>query len=384
LTANAQQKTEMETILLAAGGTGGHIYPAAALAKALRELAPNLAVDFVCGNRPAELQLYRRLEIQPFILPLGPSRPGLTNRARLSGQFAASFFQSRRILRQRRPRVAVGFGSYVSVAPLLAARVAGARLVLHEQNIRAGAANRALAPLAAAVGVAHENTRGLRPRRRLRVVGNPIRPEVLRPADRAEARRWFRLGAEGLVCLVMGGSQGAQGLNRLLLHLLERTHDMESPASAWQFLWSTGPAHYEEVMRSVESMGRDPHEHGINPYIDEMARAYAAADLVVARAGALTIAELTARGLPAILVPLPIAGGHQRDNARALEEAGAAAVVEQNRPDAVIKLEQALGKLATSSETLKGMAQASKSRGRPDAAERLARLVLEFMPNQGA
>jgi UDP-N-acetylglucosamine--N-acetylmuramyl-(pentapeptide) pyrophosphoryl-undecaprenol N-acetylglucosamine transferase len=306
----------------------------------------------------------------------------MAERLRFASQLVASWRRARRLLRSHPAAVAVGFGSYVSVPPLLAARSGGARLILHEQNVEAGAANRLLAPLAGAIATAVEPTRGFGKRRKLRLVGNPIRAEVLKAADRAEARRYFRLGSQGLICLCVGGSQGALGLNRLLLQLLQRTAEMNGPASAWQLLWSTGPAHFEMVMREMAAMGLDPHEHGINPYIDEMARAYAAADLVIARAGALTLAELTAWGRPAILVPLPRAGrGHQKANAGWLADAGAAVVVDQQAPDAVEQLKQVLGQLASSPEKKNKMAEASRRLGRPDAARQLGRLVLELMPN---
>ncbi|MEN6626254.1 MAG: UDP-N-acetylglucosamine--N-acetylmuramyl-(pentapeptide) pyrophosphoryl-undecaprenol N-acetylglucosamine transferase [Candidatus Sumerlaeia bacterium] len=367
-------------VLLAAGGTGGHIYPAVALASALRELAPDVDVQFICGQRPSEWQLYRRLGIEPWTLPLGHKRSGLRERIRFAGQFTAALGEARRLIRANPVSVAVGFGSYVSVAPLIAAKLSGSRIILHEQNVAAGAANRVLAPLASAIATAVERPIGLMGRRRQRLVGNPVRAELLKRADRAEARRFFKLGQDGLVCLCLGGSQGALGLNRVLLDFLHRTAESDGPAAHWQLLWSTGPAHFDQVTRELGLIGRELSGHGINPFIEEMGRAYAAADLVVARAGALTIAELTALGLPAILVPLPNAGGgHQFDNARRMVEAGAAALVDQRDPKAAEKLGEVLGRLAESPGELAKMADAAGALGRPDAARELARVVLEFV-----
>lgn len=368
-------------VLLAAGGTGGHIYPAVALAAALREMAPDVEVEFVCGQRPSEWHLYRRLGIEPWILPLGHKRSGVVERVRFISQFTAAMRAARRRMRRKPVSVAVGFGSYVSVAPLIAARMSGAKIVLHEQNVAAGVANRLLAPMASAIATAVERPIGLLGRRKHRLVGNPVRTEMFKPFDRAEARKYFRLGGEGLVCLCVGGSQGALGLNRLLLDLIHRTVGMESPAAKWQFLWSTGPAHYEQVTRELEMIsGRDRHGHSVNPYIEEMGRAYAAADLVIARAGALTLAELTALGLPAVLVPLPHAGGgHQFDNARRFVEAGGGALVDQRDKAAAERLEEIMGRLAESPAELAAMAAASKALGRPNAARELASLILEFL-----
>ena len=370
-------------ILLAAGGTGGHIYPAVALAEALRQLDGTIEIQFVCGNRPSEWHLYRRLGIEPWVLPLGHGRPGMLARAALGGRLVSAVGRARRLLKARPVSVAVGFGSYISAAPLIAAWSRGARVILHEQNVVAGTANRALAPLAQVIATAQDETFGFMGTRKLRPVGNPLRPEILRPIDRAEARRYFRLGQEGNVCLCIGGSQGASGLNRLLLDVLHRMQDLQSPAASWQLLWSTGPQHFEAVTGELRMARYDLHEHSINPYIDEMARAYAAADLVIARAGAMTQAELTALGKPAIFVPLPHAGGHQRANAMRLVRAGAAAMVEQGEPDAIGRLETILGELAAAPDKLKAMGEAARGLGRPGAAEALARLVLECVPKKG-
>jgi UDP-N-acetylglucosamine--N-acetylmuramyl-(pentapeptide) pyrophosphoryl-undecaprenol N-acetylglucosamine transferase len=366
--------------LLAAGGTGGHIYPAVALAEALTALAPEVKIQFCCGNRPDEWQIYRRLGLQPWILPVTYHRRGLAARGRFVRQMLAAWSESRRLLRQNPVQVAVGFGSYVSVPPLLGARLAGARLVLHEQNLYAGLANRVMAPWARAIATAGPLARPAFPAARTHEVGNPIRAEILRPVSREEARAFFRLKPDRLVCLCLGGSQGARGINRLVLDFLQRVLDTDTPATRWQFLWSTGTANFEWVSQTLQQMGVDPSEHGINPYLHEMALAYAAADLVLTRAGALSIAELTALGLPAILVPLPsAAGGHQAINARRLVQAGAAEVLEEADPRAAETLDKLLSHWARNPQALAPMGQASRALGRPDAARDLARLVLDVV-----
>ena len=376
--------TRATRVLLAAGGTGGHITPAVALAEALAELAPDLQIQFCCGNRPTEVQLYRRLGLDPWILPVPYNRRGLANRARFVGNMLAAWRRARRLLRESPVQVAVGFGSYVSVAPLLAARAGGARLVLHEQNARPGMANRILAPFARALATASPLSQRLPLAPPARVVGNPIRKEIIRGADRAEARAFFRLRPARPVCLCLGGSQGAAGINQIALELLQRLRESEGPAARWQLLWSTGPAHFERVWQALQSIGMDPAEHMVSPFIDRMALAYAAADLVLARAGALTLAELTALGRPAVLVPLPTAaGGHQAVNARRLARAGAAEIIEEADPRAAEKLEALLEKWAAEPETLESMAQAARQQGRPEAARDLAQLVLEVVLNRG-
>ena len=194
--------------------------------------------------------------------------------------------------------------------------------------------------------------------------------------------RFFRLKPGRPVCLCLGGSQGAVGINRILLDLLHRLKDPDNSASRWQLLWSTGTANYESIMGGLRDMGIDPDEHSVNPYIDEMAKAYAAADVVLGRAGALTIAELTALGRPAVLIPLPTAAGdHQAMNARRLVKAGAAEMIEEANPEAAMKLEAMLAGWADAPSLLAKMAEASRTQGRPQAAHDFARLILDLLPN---
>lgn len=367
-------------VMLAAGGTGGHITPAVALAEALRELAPELNVQFCCGSRPTELQIYKRLGLQPWVLPVAHNRRGLMNRLSFFGNMAASWAKARQYVRRRKLAAAVGFGSYVSATPLLAARMSGAKLILHEQNARLGAANRLLAPFASAIATAVPLQERLLFAPRQQLVGNPVRREITLGVDREEARRFFRLRPDRLVCLVLGGSQGAVGINQITLDLIQRLHDPESTGGRWQFLWATGPAHFERMTDALKSLGVDGSEVVLNPFIDRMAMAYAAADLVIARAGALSIAELTALGRPSVLIPLPTsAGGHQAANARCLVQAGAAELIEENDSQAAEKLETMMTAWADAPEKLEAMGQASRAQGRPQAARELAQVVLEVV-----
>lgn len=370
-------------ILLAAGGTGGHIMPAVALAEALRELAPEVQIQFCCGSRPSEVQLYRRLGLSPWVLPVAHHRRGLIERGRFMGKMLASWSRARQLLKQHPVQAAVGFGGYLSVPPLLAARLGGAKLILHEQNARLSVANRILAPFSQLIALALPVSERVFLGPRTQIVGNPVRQDIVRGVSRQDARTFFRLRPDRLVCLCLGGSQGAAGINQIMLELLQRLHEGEGPAARWQMLWSTGPAHFEQVTRAAQSIGLDPSEHVINPFIDRMAMAYAAADLVIARAGALSIAELTALGRPAVLVPLPTsAGGHQASNARGLVRAGAAEMILETDPEAARKMEAMLGEWASAPEKLEAMAEASRAQGRPEAAREMARLVLEVVLNR--
>lgn len=382
---NTQSENSLEAasggprILMAAGGTGGHITPALATAEAIQELDPTATIQFCCGRRPTELQIYRRRKLRPWVMPLAYSRRGVRARLRYLRQMIFSFGYVRERLKDNPVDVAVGFGSYLSVPPLLAARTLGVPLVLQEQNVFPGAANRWLSRLSRAVAVPDDSVQRWFKPGKVHVTGNPVPRSILKLIDRNEARAFFRLNPSRPVLLCVGGSQGAGGMNQIMLELMRRLTDEDCEAAPWQVIWSTGAGHYERIVKALDDIGVSREDHSINPFINEMAKAYAAADLVVARAGALTLAELTAVGKPSVLVPLPTSkGGHQAHNARQIEAAGAAIVIEENDPEAAQKLEQRLIDWAAHPEALDAMAARARQFGRPEAARRLAQLILEI------
>lgn len=380
---NKSFETLRGRVLLAAGGTGGHIYPAVAVAEALAQLAPGVKVRFGCGERPVELQIYRRLEIEPWTVGIKHHRPGAVEQMKFMGKLFASMSRAGRSLKSWRPDVAVGFGSYVSVPWMLAARMKGAKLILHEQNVHPGMANRMLAPFARCIATGTPIDQGPLSGERTCFVGNPVRPSLLEWNDRKAAREFFGLSQQRPVLLVVGGSQGARGINEIVLDLLKRLGDPDSPATRWQVLWTTGAAHYERMQRACREMGINLDEHRINPYISEMARAYCAADVVLARAGALTLAELMALGKPSVLVPLPTsAGNHQWHNARWTCEQGAAEMIEEGPTNDGKKLEAWLGEWNDDPTRLSVMSEAARGLGRPEAARAMARRILEILPNR--
>ncbi len=366
-------------VLLAAGASGGHIMPAVALAEALTELAPHVQLQFVSGNRSTELQIYRRLKIEPWVLPVPHNRPGFSQRVKFLGQMSAAWRQSRQLLKAHPVKVAVGFGGYISAPPMLAARLAGARLALFEPNVHPGAANRLLAPFAKLVACAEETKWDVFPHAHTRPIGNLVRQSFLHPVAKADARSFFRLRPDRMVLLCTGGSQGAAKVNRILLDLARRINELESPASRWQLLWSTGHAHYQQVMQGLKDLGINPADHSINPFIEEQSTALSASDAVLTRAGALTLAELTVVGRPAIIMPLAGGYGHQLYNARRMQEAGMAEMLDENDPQAGDKLEALLGAWAEYPETLEKMSAAARVLGRPHAARQMAELVLELL-----
>lgn len=386
--------------VLVAGGTGGHIYPALALGRELRRAAPEMEVVYCCGARPGELRIYEAQDLMPgserlWVLPMTGRRPGLVNKLRFAGEFARAWIGVRRQMREFRPDLVVGFGNYLSVPALLAARGVGARLALHEQNAHPGLANRWLSRICDRVMTGTPTEPGAFPAAKTVDVGNPVREDLLEPIDRAEARRRLDLPETGPVVLCFGGSLGALGVNQLMRGalvkgalksieaengLVHNAPEVDKPGAS--LLWATGPQLYEEVSHWISQVPSLKSRVRLFPYLDDMKAAYAASDLVIARAGASTLAEITALGKPSILIPLPTsAGDHQRVNARALERAGAARVIEQADPDGPRRLAEILASVGTpeAAAEFAAMARAARGLGRPQASEAMARAALDLL-----
>ncbi len=297
---------------------------------------------------------------------------GLPRKISISG--ASSLYRAikavgraRAILKGFKPDVVVGTGAYVSVPVVLAAASMGVPTVIHEQNAIPGLANRALGRLASGIAISFEETRRFFPRKPVELTGNPVREDIL-TADRASARRALNLDPEGTVVLIFGGSRGARRLNDAAIGGAEKLLKY-----GIDVIHSAGSADYERVKGALA--GLIGAKYAVFPYITDMASAYAAADLVVSRSGASTVAEITARGLASLLVPYPYATGrHQEANARILESAGAAKVVtdEELTPE---RLVAELGSLLMDRRALDRMKSVAKKLGKPDAAPRLAALV---------
>ncbi len=370
--------THPARILLAAGGTGGHVYPAVAVAESLRRIDPEIEVCFCCGNRPAELRIYRKLGIEPWVIPVSYHRPGLLNRARFLWEMIRGLLAARRLVRRFPVDVVMGFGSFVSIPPVLAAHFSGAVVLLHESNIHAGAANRFLRRFSRQVAVAHPALEAVFGSKSMVCTGNPIRESIMVPIDPAVARREFDLEPGQRVCLCVGGSQGSRELNTLLMNTLGE--NMGSQDTGWRFLWATGPEHYELVMNELKRMNISTAGHCIVPYLDNIAAAYSVCDLVLARGGAVTQSEITARGLPAVLTPLRTRDDHQLMNVRWLEDSGAAVVLgNMADPSTRNRFRDLLDEWCISPEKLRSMGEASRKTGHPNAAFTLARMLISSL-----
>ncbi|HZZ64325.1 MAG TPA: undecaprenyldiphospho-muramoylpentapeptide beta-N-acetylglucosaminyltransferase [Candidatus Baltobacteraceae bacterium] len=366
-------------VLFAAGGTGGHIYPAVAIADALAAFAD---IRFVGSADRLEQSIvpaagYRLETISSRPLPrTSPLAIPAAAAANLTG-----IVQAARILLRVRPDLIIATGGYVcfpvmaAAALLRAVRLLRCRLVLFEPNAEPGLTNKMLAPLVDEVWGAFEN-----PRRRLGKTyirtGIPVRAALKHHVDRAAAAGRLRLDPSGFTIVVVGGSQGARSINAAVDALVKT----QKLPPGWQILHITGSRDFAQT-RTRAGAPSDKNRIVVLSYLSDMADAYALADVVVARAGASTLGELAATGVPSILIPYPFAtGDHQLQNARAFQAAGAALVIEDAKLDDSV-LWTALQQVAQPAR-LAAMRGAARSLGTGDPLERILARIETLIPRK--
>jgi UDP-N-acetylglucosamine--N-acetylmuramyl-(pentapeptide) pyrophosphoryl-undecaprenol N-acetylglucosamine transferase len=350
-------------VVLAGGGTAGHVEPALATADALRRDDPAVEVTVLGTERGLERRLVPERGYELALIPAVPlpRRPSI-DLLRLPGRLRGAVEAATTVLRQRGADVVVGFGGYVALPAYLAARRLRIPIVVHEANARPGLANRIGARLTRHVAVASAHIRLPHAEH----VGIPLRRAVAtldRAAQRREARTTFGLRPDLPTLLAFGGSQGARRINQAMAEAAGAL-----TTAGVQVLHAVG--HDNDHVPSAD----DTVPYVAVPYVDRMDLAYAAADLALCRAGAITCAELAAVGLPAVFVPLPHGNGEQRLNAQPLVEAGAALLVDDVNLTGTW-ISRNVPPLLADRERLTAMSAAAATLGRRDADERLAQMI---------
>jgi UDP-N-acetylglucosamine--N-acetylmuramyl-(pentapeptide) pyrophosphoryl-undecaprenol N-acetylglucosamine transferase len=358
---------------MSGGGTAGHIYPALTVAEGLADAGHD--VRYVGTPEGLEARLVPEAGVEFVgIAARGYDRARPHTLVTSSAAMAASTRRARSVIADFAADVVAGFGGYVSIPVGAAAVVKRTPLVLFEQNSVPGMANTFLSRWARSVGITYPVSAGYLRRPELAVVtGNPVRGEVL-AGDRARGRSSLGVPDDARMLLVFGGSRGARRINDATVEiaplLLER-HDLH-------IVHIAGPAEHEAVAERVASSTIDESRYHLFDYIHSMGSVIAAADLVISRAGATSIAELTALGVPAVLVPYPHAtDDHQTLNADAVADAGGAVRISDDDVDSVTFLES-VSELLDDSEARATMAGASGELGRPDATQRVMDLIVEI------
>jgi UDP-N-acetylglucosamine--N-acetylmuramyl-(pentapeptide) pyrophosphoryl-undecaprenol N-acetylglucosamine transferase len=348
-------------VLIMAGGTGGHVFPALACAREFQ--ARGYTVHWLGTPRGIENELVPAAGLKLHLINV----TGLRGKGRLSllkapFMLVKALLQARKVVRELSPVCVVGFGGYVTGPGGLAAKLAGVPLIIHEQNAVAGTANRSLASFAARVCEAFPQTFAASSKRR--TTGNPVRAELF-----FETPRQTLIGRRPRL-LVLGGSLGAEPLNKLLPEALAQL-----PAEIRPEVFHQAGKHHDEV--TAERYRAAGVEAQVAPFIKDMAQAYGWADLVVCRAGALTVSELAAAGLPSLLVPLPHAiDDHQSRNAEYLAREGAAFVMPQATTGAA-EMAARLKEVLMQPEQLNRMAVTARQLAKPDATNTVVDICLE-------
>ncbi len=358
-------------IMIAGGGTAGHVFPALAVLEELQKRDPRLVVQWVGRRGGPEERVCAKHSIPFRALSVeGWPRRHTWRKFWAAAKFAWATGRSFSLIKRFRPQVVFGLGGYVSLPVVYIAERLRVPTVVHEQNRTLGMANRILASRATRILLTYPDSQPDSLQEKSVLVGNPVRPCFTNPPTKIEARAAFELDGSVPVVLVVGGSQGAHTLNKAVMEALGHFRENEV-----QLLWMTGRADADTAASAAPNA---PILVKVFPFIEDMAAACAAAELVVGRAGASILAELAAIGKPSVLVPYPHAtDNHQRQNARPFEDAGAAVIVPDSECTGQRFLE-IVRELLSDSARLAQMSRAARSLARPDAAETIAELLLSF------
>ena len=360
-------------ILVTGGGTGGHIYPALAFIRYVQKIQPDSEFLYVGTHRGLENKIvpetgisFKTIKIQGFKRKLS------LDNIKTVQLFVESIKRSKEILREFKPDVVIGTGGYVSGSVVYAAARMKIPTIVHEQNSVPGITNKFLSRFANRVGISFPDAAQYFPENKTVLVGNPRAQEVV-TSGKSEVLEQYGLLPDIPTVLIFGGSQGALKINQAVIQALPKFSQKE-----YQVLYASGDRYYNEIAEKFD-IEKINHNLSLQPYIKNMTDVMANVDLLIGRAGATSIAELTALGLPAILIPSPyVTNDHQTKNAQSLVNAGAVKMI----TDADLngeKLVEAVDEIMGDPEKKAMMAKASRQEGIPDAAERLWSLVNEIV-----
>ena len=350
-------------VVIAGGGTGGHLFPGIAIAQEFLARNSQNQIVFVSTGNQFEQRVLAKMDFTLERVDVeGIKGRGLWNQIKSICKLPRGIYQAIRILRRFKPDLVVGLGSYSAGPVVLAARLLGVKIVLHEQNILPGITNRMLARFADMIFVSFEGTKGQLASTRSKFTGNPVRQVVVNGArqsireDRAEA------GQKPFTILIIGGSQGAHRINLTMVEAVNHLHRIDD----LHIFHQTGPADEKMVQ---DAYGRHDVASTVQSFFDDMAPLYQSADLIICRAGATTVAEITAIGKAAIFIPFPYAADdHQTLNAASLTKKGAAEMILEKDLTAKILAEK-IEYYAIHPEALGEMARKAGESGNPNAAQ---------------
>ncbi len=373
-------KDQAMRVILTGGGTGGHIYPAVAIGQAIQKEWPETEFLYMGTRAGLENKIIPSTNFPMAVIDVeGWQRKWSLQALKAGGKAVGAFFAARKIIRDFAPQLVIGTGGYVCLPVVWAAAHLGITTLLHEQNALPGLTNRFLSSRVDRVLLTFAEAKQYFPAKvqdRLFVTGLPVRPAILE-VKREEGLHYFGFSPEKLTLVGVGGSRGAKSINRAMLAVCRKF--AEDPRV--QIVHLTGQTDFQEFQEELQSAGINWGNNGnviIKPYLHEMEYALACADLCVARCGAAFLAEMTAKGIPGILIPYPYATeNHQEYNARALVEQGAAELMLDRELTGAGLLQKVDGILFEREKRVK-MAQKSQLAGKIDALEKIKQIIKEY------
>ncbi len=362
----------MKRFIISGGGTGGHIFPAISIANAIRQKLPDAEILFVGAEGRMEMERVPAAGYRIVGLPVsGFDRKNMLRNIKVMWNLLRSLRKARGIVRSFRPDVAVGVGGYASAPVLKAAAAAGIPCLIQEQNSYAGVTNKLLARKASLICIAYEGMERFFPKEKIRLTGNPVRQDLLAVAPHAqEAYDFFGFDPAKKTLLIIGGSLGARSINQSVAASLESLSK-----SNLQIIWQTGKSYIEEARKAATPFASE--RLLVCDFISRMDYAYAVSDLVVSRAGASSVSEISLLGKALILIPSPnVAEDHQTKNALALVEKDAAVMISDTQAKEQM-ITQALALLADD-EGLRRLSENIKKLAQQHSAERIAEEVIRL------
>jgi UDP-N-acetylglucosamine--N-acetylmuramyl-(pentapeptide) pyrophosphoryl-undecaprenol N-acetylglucosamine transferase len=360
-------------IIISGGGTGGHIYPAVAIANELKAVNSANEILFVGAEGKMEMEKVPKAGYKIIGLPIaGINRSNMLANLGLPFKLIKSLWKTYKVIKDFKPDVAIGVGGYASGPTLIMANFLGVPTLIQEQNSFAGVTNKFVSKRAKKICVAYPNMEQFFPKEKIVMTGNPVRKDILETASKREqALKYFGLDPERKTLLVIGGSQGARTINEAIFSGLN-----ELISNNLQIVWQTGKLFIDKAKFGVESL--QTNRVYVSDFIYEMDLAYAVADLVVSRAGALSVSELCLAEKPSILVPLPTAAeDHQTQNALSLVNVKAAWLVKDAEAKDIL-IEKII-ELAENKQEMSQLSQQIKTLAKPNAGKEIASEVLKII-----
>lgn len=355
-------------VMIAGGGTAGHINPGLAIAKEILKRR-KAKIVFVGTEKGLEKELIPKEGFELKMINVrGFKRKFSLDTLLFVKDLAKGHIQARNLIKEFKPDIVIGTGGYVCGPVLLNASVMGIPTVIHEQNAYPGITNKILSRFVDAIMISFEESKEYFGVKKTFLTGNPLRPEILN-ADRNEARKKYKLGESKLV-VAFGGSRGAEKLNKIIANFIR-----DGVPDGIKLLFATGDKNFAKVKELLNDIKIDKNRVEIVPYIHNMHEVLAAADLLISRAGATTLSEVTALGIPSVLIPSPnVTNNHQEYNARALQKEGAAEVILENELDEIY-FKGYITNLIIDNKKLREMSKNSKKLGKRDAVEKIYEVI---------